>query len=96
MATITQENNRWLVSGDMTVSQVNDLLDASAQLAVEGEMEVDLAAVTDVDTSSISLLFEWLRLAHARKCKLSFSNLPANLTSLATLYGVLELIPTSH
>ena len=59
--------------------------------------DIDLAQVTDVDTATISLLFEWLRTAHAHKSKLTFSNFPENLVSLATLYGVLELLPqTTH
>ena len=77
------------------MSQVNALLAESAILPVVPEVEIDLAAVSDVDTASISLLFEWLRQAKTRKSKATFTNLPQNLTSLATLYGVLDLIPQS-
>lgn len=81
----------------MTMQQVCALLAESEALPSQNELVVDLAAVSDVDTTAISLLFEWLRRAHARRCKLTFANLPDNLASLATLYGVLELIPhTSH
>ncbi len=95
MAQITQDGSRWLVSGAMTVAQMNALLAESAALAATDQVEIDLKAVSDVDTTAISLLFEWLRQAHTRKSKVVFSNLPQNLTSLATLYGVLELIPQS-
>lgn len=95
MAQITQDGSRWLVSGAMTVAQMNALLAESAALAATDQVEIDLKAVSDVDTTAISLLFEWLRQAYARKSKVVFSNLPQNLTSLATLYGVLELIPQS-
>lgn len=95
MAQIKQEGNRWLVSGDMTIAQVNALLAESAALPVIPEVEIDLAAVSDVDTASISLLFEWLRRVQTQKSKATFVNLPQNLTSLATLYGVLDLIPQS-
>lgn len=77
----------------MTMQQVCSLLAESEALPIEGELVVDFAAVSDVDTMAISLLFEWLRRAQARHCKLTFANLPDNLASLATLYGVLELIP---
>lgn len=73
--------------------QVNALLAEGAALPAMPNIEIDLAAVSDVDTASISLLFEWIRQAHVRKCKTTFANLPQNLTSLATLYGVLDLIP---
>lgn len=95
MAQITQDGSRWLVSGAMTVAQMNALLAESAALAATDQVEIDLKAVSDVDTTAISLLFEWLRQAYTRKSKVVFSNLPQNLTSLATLYGVLELIPQS-
>lgn len=97
MAEIIKEEHRWLVSGDMTISQVETLLAHSSDLAAAKSLEIDLAAVTEVDTATISLLFEWLRNAHAHKVKLTFANFPQNLISLATLYGVVEIIPqTSH
>jgi phospholipid transport system transporter-binding protein len=95
LAQIIQEGNRWLVSGDMTMSKVNSLLAEASALPKAAELEIDLTAVSDVDTASISLLFEWLRQARAHKSKAIFTNLPQNLTSLATLYGVLDLIPQS-
>ena len=97
MQQITQEGNRWLVSGAMSMPHIESLLAESAVLETAKETEIDLAAVSDVDSSTISLLFEWLRQAHSRKCKVTYVNLPENLASLATLYGVLELIPqASH
>jgi phospholipid transport system transporter-binding protein len=97
LAEIKKEAHRWLVSGDMTISQVEALLAQSADLATAKSLEIDLAGVSEVDTASISLMFEWLRNAHAHKVKLTFANFPQNLVSLATLYGVVELIPqNSH
>ncbi len=93
MAQIRQEGTRWLVSGAMTMAEVSALLAQSAALPVTNKLEVDLAEVTDVDTATISLLFEWLRQACARKCKVTFAHLPDNLVSLATVYGVFELLP---
>lgn len=95
MAQITQQDNRWLVSGEITADHVCALLSESAAIGNGRDIEIDLAAVSGVDTASISLMFEWLRQAHASKHKITFVNLPKNLLSLATLYGVLELIPQS-
>ena len=94
MAQITQEESRWLVSGPMTVANVNALLDESGALSTP--KEIDLGQVSDVDTTAVSLLFEWQRQAHAHKSKVTFTNLPDNLVSLAKLYGVSELIPQAH
>lgn len=97
MAQIIKEQDRWTVSGDMTIAHVESLLAESNNLKMSKALQIDLGAVTDVDTSTISLLFEWLRAAYANKCKITFANFPANLVSLATLYGVVELLPqASH
>jgi phospholipid transport system transporter-binding protein len=93
LANITQQENRWLIAGAMTMPHVCELLNESASLAMDKAFEIDLSQVTEVDTATISLLFEWLRSAHVHKSKLTFANFPENLVSLATLYGVLELLP---
>lgn len=107
MAQFEKNGSRLRVSGAMTVESVNALLDESiaafaadnARAALAGShLEMDLSGVTEADSAAIALMFEWLRRAYSRKARVVFTNLPANLTSLATLYGVLELIPqqSSH
>ncbi|MCB5190269.1 STAS domain-containing protein [Methylobacillus arboreus] len=95
MAQIQQQGNRWLVSGDITVNQVDSLLAESKALPMSAALEIDLAQVAEVDTVALSLIFEWTRQAQAAKADINIVHLPANLSSLATLYGVLELIPQS-
>lgn len=79
------------------LDDIESLLEQNFELDGMKSLEVDMSDVSEVDSVTISLLFEWLRLAKGKKCDLFYSNLPANLTSLATLYGVLDLIPqTAH
>jgi phospholipid transport system transporter-binding protein len=89
---IEQQGNRLLVHGDMTVETVGALM-AEGLPEMAGEIELDLSQVSDVDSSAVSLLFQWLREAQSRQVSLRYSNLPATLVSLATLYGVLEMLP---
>lgn len=97
MAQIKKVDNGWQVSGAMSMPHVKSLLAESATVEIARETQIDLSAVSDVDTATVSLLFEWMRQAHHKKCKVIYANLPENLASLATLYGVLELIPqASH
>jgi phospholipid transport system transporter-binding protein len=77
----------------MTMPHITALLAESAALPLSNEIEINLAEVSEVDTTAISLLFEWLRQARTHKCKIIFTHLPKNLVSLATLYDVLVLIP---
>lgn len=93
MAQLEKDGKRLSVSGAMTVDSVEALLAESAPMIAAGDLEVDLGRVDDVDSAALGLVFEWLRQAHARNASLVFVNLPANLASLATLYGVLDLIP---
>lgn len=92
MALIEQQGRRLIVRGAMTVDTVSALL-AEGLALLAGEMEVDLGEVGEVDSSAISLLFEWLRQAKAHNAAIAYINLPPTLISLATLYGVLDLIP---
>lgn len=91
-AQLALNGGRLVVSGPLTLATAAEL-GAAAEAHLNGDLVVDLAAVTEVDSSALSLLFEWQRAAQRRKCKVSFCNLPASLASLAELYGVTELIP---
>lgn len=55
-------------------------------------LTIDFSAITEVDSSAVALLLEWRREAASRGKGLYFVNLPANLLSLAELYGVTGLI----
>ncbi len=92
MAQITQTDNRWNISGDVVISSISTLLESSKALNINANAVVDFANVTDIDTSTISLILEWKRRAQRENQSLAFVNLPANLISLTQLYGVNDLI----
>lgn len=71
---------------------VSALRDEGARLFNAPELTIDLAGVTEVDSTALSLLFEWRRAALAAKRRIAFVNLPDNLKSLAALYGVSDLL----
>ena len=89
---ISQVDNRWNVSGDVLISTATDLLAASKSLTFKTETIIDFAQVTDIDTSTISLILEWKRRAQRENQIIKLANLPTNLKSLTQLYGVAELI----
>ncbi len=64
----------------------------TARSDLPDRLTIDFAGITSVDSSAVALLLEWRREAERRKKTLVFVNLPANLVSLAELYGVAELI----
>jgi phospholipid transport system transporter-binding protein len=90
---IELQDNRLLVSGAVTIATVKADLDASAGRISGESIEVDLSGVREADSSAISLLLEWQRIARRNHCKLRVIHMPENMRSLAKLYGVEELIP---
>jgi phospholipid transport system transporter-binding protein len=93
---IETQGNKLRISGAMTLENVDALLNESANAFTSANMEVDLSGVSEVDSTAVGLLFEWLRKAHKLNTSLVFVNVPSNLVSIATLYGVLDLIPQHH
>ncbi len=91
-AQIAQIDNCWNVSGGVVIGTVSAILEASKSLPIAANTMVDFANVTNIDTSTISLILEWKRRAQRENQSLKLMNLPANLTSLTQLYGVVELI----
>ena len=92
MTTITQNDNRWVVEGDILMDTANQLLVKSKTFTLVGNTVVDFSQVAEIDTASVSLLLEWRRRAVAESAQLSFVNFPDGLTTLAELYGVTDLI----
>jgi phospholipid transport system transporter-binding protein len=89
---IVQDGDNYRIQGRITIANANAVLTEGLKLFVRDGLVVDLSQLEEVDSSAVSLVLEWLREAQRNQRKLSFSNLPDNLKSLATLYSVLDLI----
>lgn len=57
-----------------------------------GQTTIDLADLTTGDSVAIAALIGWQRAAIRQGSTLAFANVPANMQSLARLYGVAELL----
>ncbi len=98
MTSVYAENEKIMVQGAITIDDVVTITQRGITLLDQHQSIVDLAQVTEVDSSAISMLLEWLRAARKKGLHVQFINLPANLESLIQLYGVVELIaiPKNH
>ena len=92
LSQVSQSDNHWIVSGDVVIATVGSLLAASKTLAFNAETTIDFAQVTDIDTSTLSLILEWKRRAQRESQHIVLANLPDNLKSLSQLYGVDDFI----
>ena len=89
---IACNDGRCTLQGPININNVMALLAQGSGLFTAPQMTLDLSAVTEVDSSAVSLLLEWARAGLDKGQPLRFINLPTNLTSLAQLYGVTDLI----
>jgi phospholipid transport system transporter-binding protein len=92
---IRREGDVFLVEGPVTVANVETVLAEGQRLFDGPQVRVDLARMTEVDSSAVSLLLEWSRQAARNGRRLIFLNPNANLRSLAALYGVSDLVPVA-
>jgi len=79
------------LTGPVTLANVTTVRDEGLRTLTAPALTVDLAGVTEVDSTAVSLLLEWRREAQRGKRTIRYSNLPHNLKSLMALYGVSEL-----
>jgi phospholipid transport system transporter-binding protein len=90
---IQRDGARMAVSGTVTLGNVAQLLEEGRQHLAAGVRTVDLAGVTELDSSLLALLLAWLREAKGRSQELVFANLPESARTIAKLYGVHDLLP---
>lgn len=89
---IVADGDNFRIQGGITIDNAQALLTDGLQQFGRDGLVVDLSGLEEVDSAAVSLVLEWLREAQRGKRSLRFVNLPENLKSLATLYGVLDLI----
>jgi len=86
------QDGRCRLTGAVNLENVIALREQGLSLFTAAVTELDLSGVTEVDSTALSLLFEWRRAALAANRRIRYVNLPENLSSLARLYGVTELV----
>lgn len=86
------QDGRCRLTGAVNLGNVLALREQGLGLFTSAQTVVDLSGVTEVDSTALSLLFEWRRAALAANRSIRYVNLPENLSSLARLYGVTELV----
>lgn len=90
---IQDHGDRAEVSGAMTLPGATALLAEGVALISGSASVFDLAAVSEVDSSGLAVLFGWLREAQRQGKSIHVANPPQDLLSLAEVYGVSELLP---
>jgi phospholipid transport system transporter-binding protein len=79
-------------SRSVTNANAGELLAAGRAVIESGELVLDLSAVAEVDSAAVALLLDWQRQAKAAGARLQLVGVPADIASLARLYGVDSLL----
>lgn len=79
---------------EITMANAGDIAAAGVAAIQSGDTTIDLGAVTRCDSSAVAAMLAWQRVAAAKKLQLQVLGGPRGLGSLASVYGVDELLPT--
>ena len=90
---ITIQEDRILISGELTFSTVTALWEFSQKLfPQQGQWNCDFSQVTSCDSAGLALLLEWIKLAKQKGKKLRFLQLPKQLQAIAAPAGLNALL----
>ena len=76
----------------VTNANAAGLLERGLAAIRAGDLTIDLAGVTTVDSAAVALLLAWQRAAAEQGKRLTFAAVPPGVASLAGLYGVDDLL----
>jgi phospholipid transport system transporter-binding protein len=80
---------------DMSLVNAAQLAELGVAAIQAGDTSFDLSAVRTCDSSALVVLLAWQRTALAAGLTLEVSGAPADMMSLATVYGVESILPIS-
>jgi phospholipid transport system transporter-binding protein len=83
---------RWTYAGALTYANAGAVLAAAAKLPLPTAGEIDLAGIDAMDSTAVGVLVALKRRAAGEGRPLTFVDVPAALTALAELYGVVEIL----
>jgi phospholipid transport system transporter-binding protein len=84
---------RLKVTAPMVIATAAELREAGEAALSGGVSVVDLADVAEADSSAVAVLLAWTRIAGERGQPLAIVGVPQSVRSLASLYGVADLLP---
>lgn len=78
---------------EITMANAAVIAAAGIRAIQSGDATIDLGTVTRCDSSGVATVLAWQRAAVAKNLQLQVLGGPRGLASLATVYGVDELLP---
>ena len=93
-----QKKGKIQVSGELDFVTVADLLNQSpvkidVEQAENGQIEVDLSAITRFNSASLTLLLDWMQKAQQKDLQIKYHSAPEQLMIIAQAYGIDHELP---
>ncbi len=83
---VSAEDGRVEISGDLTFETVSGLRERGAEvLRGDGDVTLDLDAVTRADSAGLALMVEWLKQAKRKDTSLQVVNMPDQMLAIARM-----------
>ena len=80
------------IAGPLTIATASVYVESAREhWPEEGDATIDFAGVTEADSAALALIFKWQRDAEKKGRRIHCVNIPANVITLAKLYGVDDL-----
>lgn len=89
---LKEREGRWFVQGAMTMENAAVLLEQGCRVCAGADCCIDLSEAGAADSSSVAVVLGWARQSRESGRRLQVLNPPKAFVSLATLYGVDELL----
>ena len=83
---------RWSLAGALTFASAGPVLAGAQALPLPSAGVVECGGITEVDSAAVALLLAVRRRAAGEGVPLAFTGVPAALATLASLYGVEEML----
>jgi phospholipid transport system transporter-binding protein len=86
-------DGRFAIHGDLGFQTVIEALEQSKEhFAPHSIIEIDLAGVQRADSAGLALLLEWVNWARGSAREITFRNIPAQITSIAEISEVEDML----
>jgi phospholipid transport system transporter-binding protein len=95
---IKQESGHLAIDGELNMQTVPAIATQLLELInhIDSKnMTIDLASVSRSDSAGVALLVEAMQLAKEANLSLSFSHLPQQMRDIASVSGLLDILPVS-
>ncbi len=88
-ASICFTDNCFFVSGELNfLTVVNLWQDSLPLLNGKNDLTFDLSRVTAANSAALALLLEWQKFANVMRKTILFQNIPASISSIASVAGI--------